>query len=180
MEPWWNCTRGHRGASLAKPEAAVWRGDANLSDDQQSVRILGVPIGSAVLVRRQFEDKSVDQEMLFHRLQSVTTPTSGGVSEPFWDQSEIWTAPRLSPNCRSRVAAYWSSWADCIHMIKQRHPSVADTLITGIYCGPVPCFAPVRNCQGTLEEAGLEIPSWRTLADTPPEREVGGNLQNRR
>ena len=58
----------------------MWRGDANLSDDQQSVRILGVPIGSAVLVRRQFEDKSVDQEMLFHRLQSVTTPTSGGVS----------------------------------------------------------------------------------------------------
>ena len=33
---------------------------------------------------------------------------------------------------RSRVAAHWSSWADCVHMIKQRHPQVAETLIMGI------------------------------------------------
>ena len=71
------------------------------------------------------------------------------------------------------MAAHWSSWADCIHMIRQRHPSVAETLITGIHRGPAPCFAAVRTCQGTLEEAGLEIPSWRTLADTPPQREDG-------
>ena len=79
----------------------------------------------------------------------------------------------LTSAVRSRVAAHWSSWADCIHMIRQRHPSVAETLITGIHRGPTPCFAPVRTCQGTLEEAGLEIPSWRTLADTPPQREDG-------
>ena len=92
------------------------------------------------------------------------------------------TAPRLSPNCilfgwiradfRS-VVAHWSSWADCIHMIRQRHPSVAVILITGIHRGPAPCFAAVRTCQGTLEEAGLEIPSWRTLADTLSQREDG-------
>ena len=79
----------------------------------------------------------------------------------------------LTSAVRSRVAAHWSSWADCIHMIRQRHPSVAETLITGIHRGPAPCLAAVRTCQGTLEEAGLEIPSWRTLADTPPQREGG-------
>ena len=36
---------------------------------------------------------------------------------------------------------------------------------SGSTLSPAPCSA-VRNCQGTLEEAGLEIPSWRTLADT--------------
>ena len=121
-----------------------------------------------------------------NRLQSVMTPMCGCVSDPFWDQSGLLTAPRLSPNChsplgglgltsavRSRVAAHWSSWADCIHMIRQRHPSVAETLITGIHRGPAPCFAAVRTCQGTLEEAGLEIPSWRTLAGAPPQREEG-------
>ena len=37
-----------------------------------------------------------------------------------------------------------------------------------------------HNCQGTLEEPGLEIPSWRTLADTPPAREAGAEPENRR
>ena len=38
---------------LVKPEAVGWQGDANLSHDQQGVRILGVPVGSAAFVRRQ-------------------------------------------------------------------------------------------------------------------------------
>ena len=99
-----------RLARLVKPEAVVWRGDANLSHDQQGVRILGVPICSAVFV--QLEEKSAEQETYVRgnkgkflakqsRLQSVTTPTCGGASEPFWDQSELPTAPRLSPNCHS-------------------------------------------------------------------------------
>ena len=69
---------------------------------------------------------------------------------------------------RSRVAAHWSSWADCVHMIKQRHPEVAETLIMGIHRDPSPCFVAVRHCQGLLEGAGLDVPSWRSLADTPP------------
>ena len=34
----------------------------------------------------------------------------------------------LTSGVRSRVAAFWSSWADCIHMIKQRHPEIAQDL----------------------------------------------------
>ena len=69
---------------------------------------------------------------------------------------------------KSRVAPFWSSWADCIHMIKQRHPKVAEALIVGIAQDPSPCFAAVRHCQGLLDDAGLDIPSWRSLANTPP------------
>ena len=65
------------------------------------------------------------------------------------------------------MAAHFSSWADCVNMIKQRHPQVAETLIMGIRQDP-PCFAAVRHCQGLLEGAGLDVPSWRSLADTPP------------
>ena len=46
----------------------MWRGDATGSHDQQGVRILGVPIGSAAFVRRQLEEKSAEHETLFHRM----------------------------------------------------------------------------------------------------------------
>ena len=52
-----------RLARLVKPEAVVWR--RRQLDDQQSVRIRGVPIGSAAF------DKSAEQETLFHRPLSV-------------------------------------------------------------------------------------------------------------
>ena len=38
----------------------------------------------------------------------------------------------LSCAARSTVAAHWSSWADCVHMIKQRHSEVAEIMLTGI------------------------------------------------
>ena len=67
---------------------------------------------------------------------------------------------------RSRVAVHWSSWADCVHMIKQRRTSRGK--ITGIHQDFSPCFVSVRHCQGLLEGARLDVPSWRSLADTPP------------
>ena len=30
---------------------------------------------------------------------------------------------------RIRTAIYWASWADCISMIKVRHPDIADEMI---------------------------------------------------
>ena len=159
-----------RLARLVKPEAIVWRCDVNLSHDQQDVRILGVPIGSAAFVRRQLEEKSAEQETLFHRiplmddtqacwlllLMCAATRANSWLravrpeqSEPFAD-TNVWMCLRsilgserapdstkaisqlpfslgglgLTSAVRSRVAAHWSSWVDCIHMIRQRHPSV--------------------------------------------------------
>ena len=141
-----------RLAKLVKPEAVVWRGDANLSHNQHGVRILGVPICSAAFVRRQLEEKSAEQETLFHRipwmedtqalafavdvrnnkdefLAACSSPRAIRAFAESHDtnvwQSELQIVPRPSPNChslwveltsalRSRVAAHWSSWADCI------------------------------------------------------------------
>ena len=161
-------------ARLVKPEA-IGRGDVNLSHDQQGVRILGVP---SAFVRRQLEEKSAEQETLFHRIPLMDDTQAcwllllmcAATRANFWlravrpEQSEsfaerhdtnVWMCLRsilgserapdsnkgisqlpfsvgglgLTSAMRSRVAAHWSSWADCIHMIRQRHPSVAETLI---------------------------------------------------
>ena len=114
----------------------------------------------------------------------VMAPTCGGLRTILGPEGALDSAKVVSSSChslgltsaeRSRVAGQWSSWAHCIHMIKQRHPSVADTSIMGI--DPSPCIA-VKNCHGTLEETGLEIPSWRTLADTPLAREADAELSD--
>ena len=57
-----------RLARLVKPEAVVWRCDIQLPVERQGVRLLGVPIGSSDFVRQQLEDKSAEQDFLFHRI----------------------------------------------------------------------------------------------------------------
>ena len=64
-----------------------------------------------------------------------------------------------------RSGAHWASSADCLRMVRQRHPSVAETMIQGLADGTEPCFLAVRRCAETLEEAEFEAPSWSTLAE---------------
>ena len=158
---------------------------------QQGVVILGVPIGSPDFVRQQLEDKSAEQDLLFQRIPLLEDTQAcwllllmcAATRANFWlravcpehtesfaarHDDHVWGGLSLMSAVRSRVAAHWSSWADCIHMIKQRHPEVAETLIMGIHRDPSPCFVAVRHCQGLLEGAGLDVPSWRSLANTPP------------
>ena len=53
----------------------------------------------------------------------------------------------LTSAVRSRVAAHWSSWADCIKMVRDRHPIVADLIMHGIDHHPALCFDAVRTCE---------------------------------
>ena len=68
-----------------------------------------------------------------------------------------------------RPAAHWSSWADCLRMVKQRHPDLAATMIHELEHGQHPSFTAVRECRGALVEAGLDVPSWGDLSETLPE-----------
>ena len=49
---------------------------------------------------------------------------------------------------RGRSAAYWSSWADGLHMIRRRHALVADLIIREL-----------------SSDVGFNAPSWEALAD---------------
>ena len=116
-------------------------------------------------------------------LQSTTMTTCGLACAQYWgtpaapDLARVISTLSLSVGGlglasaqRSKGGAHWASWADCIRMVKERHPTNAETMITHMADGTAPCFEAVRACELSLVTAGLEIPSWRELAETPPER----------
>ena len=73
---------------------------------------------------------------------------------------------------RVRPAAHWASWADSLRMIRQRHPLIARLIIAGLEeDSPLPCFRSVRQCQQTLDDAGLEMPPWQELSESHPARD---------
>ena len=76
----------------------------------------------------------------------------------------------LSSAHRNRESAHWASWADCLRMVHDRHPDVAETMIAQLEVGTVTCFEGVQRCCRLVEDAGLEVPSWRELAETPAAR----------
>ena len=71
----------------------------------------------------------------------------------------------LRSACRMKVPAYWASWADCLGMIHQRHPDVADQLVRELDGDPqTPCLhsaaSAVRELTGFM---GFAPPSWDVL-----------------
>ena len=67
---------------------------------------------------------------------------------------------------KSRPAAHWASCADALKMIKQRHPGVADTIVSSLArhekCSSIQSLL---RCADALEAAGFEVPSWEDLAE---------------
>ena len=80
----------------------------------------------------------------------------------------------LSSANRSRDSAHWSSWADSLPMIWNRHPVVATTMIWGLNARAIPTFNAVGECSDTLQNVGFTPPSWEDLAkgEPPPEEDV--------
>ena len=208
-----------RRARLLKPEAVVWKGDPQLPEEQQGVRVLGVPIGRGEFVRVFLEKKNKDHETLFQRIPWLNDPQSAwllllmcaSTRANFWlisvhpdltdafalqHDANVWTcldtilgspsAPGmakvlaslsfsvgglgLSSAHRNRESAHWASWAVCLRMVHDRHPDVAETMIAQLEVGTVTCFEGVQRCRRLVEDAGLEVPSWRELAETPAAR----------
>ena len=52
-------------------------------------------------------------------------------------------------------------------MVRQRHPDIAEFMMRNLADGAGPCFVLVRRCQQSLVEAGLEMPSWAELSESP-------------
>ena len=73
----------------------------------------------------------------------------------------------LASAVRVRPAAHWSSWADSLRMVRQRHPAIAERMVVGLEVDdPVACFRSVRQCKQAVLDAGLEIPHWQVLPDS--------------
>ena len=72
-------------------------------------------------------------------------------------------AVELGRSGPGRSAAYWSSWADGLHMIRRRHALVAD-LIWELSSDPAHHLEGVVRARNRLEDVGFNAPSWETLA----------------
>ena len=58
---------------------------------------------------------------------------------------------------RIRHAAHWGSWADCLEMVKDRHPQVAEDIIRGMNLAHGH-MAVVEESGARLREVGLDTP----------------------
>ena len=77
---------------------------------------------------------------------------------------------------RTSESAYWASWADCLHMMQERHPEVAREFVTRLEAGveTSPCLGAAATAPCNLAGThGFEPPSWTALAlgARPPPRE---------
>ena len=71
----------------------------------------------------------------------------------------------LGSAVRSRRAAHWASWADCLSMVHKRDPAMARWMVEGIQHDPAACFHAVRECQRELANVG-----WPSLRVVPSHR----------
>ena len=93
--------------------------------------------------------------------QSITVPLSlGGMG--------------LRSARRARESAHWSSWADSLPMIRNRHATVATMLIQGLNVRDTRTFSAVGACSDRLQSVGFHPPSWEDLAkgEQQPEEDV--------
>ena len=67
---------------------------------------------------------------------------------------------------RTSKAAYWASWADCLAMINERHPQVADLLVEELEGLPrTSCLAAAASAARELTGVrDFDPPSWHALA----------------
>ena len=71
---------------------------------------------------------------------------------------------------RTRAAAHWASWADCLAMVKARHPTVATAIVNALdHNHPGLHFQGARAAKERLSEAQFDAPDWQALADNVQE-----------
>ena len=92
---------------------------------------------------------------------------------------------------RTSPSAFWASWADCLHMVHQRHPAVSALLVHHLDgATDTPHLGAAVQVARALEGVhGFEVPSWPALAmgHRPPQnldefeidaiRGGGGNMK---
>ena len=66
---------------------------------------------------------------------------------------------------RTSTAAYWSSWADTLSMIRARHPAVTDDMVITFSANPKgQHLQRANNCRRRLQDAGFDAPEWGDLS----------------
>ena len=176
-------------ARRAQPEAVVWRGDPDLPESKQGLRVLVVPY-----ILSQLDQKADEHEELLRRIPAIQDVQSAWLlllycavpRANYWFRTvqpeltaafaerhdkDVWTClceilqinkvgPKvvssaslpvtlggvgLGSALRIREAAFWASWADCLEMVTERHPSITTAMIEGI-------TQKSQGCMGSVAE----------------------------
>ena len=66
---------------------------------------------------------------------------------------------------RTRVSAFWASWADTLPMVQNRHPHIADVMVCHLEgVTQSPCLAAASSAAAELDDLDWEVPQWSALA----------------
>ena len=88
-------------ARVEDQDVIVWRGDPELPEVEQGIRLLGTPLGHPVFVEDQLAWLTMSHRVWFDFANAV----------------------RTSPT------AHWASWAESLPMIQKWHPAVARLIV---------------------------------------------------
>ena len=61
-------------------------------------------------------------------------------------------------------AAHWSSWADCLEMVQNRHPHIAHSILGGLATRTPGHLRAVQESGDRLRGSGVQVPSCEALA----------------
>ena len=148
----------------------------------QGIKVLGTPLGHPDFVARHLQAVAAEHQTLLDRIPRVkdlqcawllllhcaSARANYQLRAVNHTSRDIASLPLvlgglgLRSAGRSRVAAHWASWAECIPMIFERHRALAERLIRELEGVPTtPCFAR-SSLDGVL---GWSPPSWTSLAN---------------
>ena len=68
---------------------------------------------------------------------------------------------------RGRQVSFWSSWADVLHMVRLRHPAVAETMLEGLNSDD-PRHSHIQEAvvaRSRLQDMGFRPPEWHALTN---------------
>ena len=153
----WDC-RAHLCCAL---HAVVWKSDPELPLSQNGLRVLGGPIGHPLYIVDQLDSKSVEHELLFQRIPAVGPQAAWLLLLLCGATLGLATflhVPTQLPHARTTALMPLSKegggFGQCCASpaccspcelgkqfahVRQRHPDVADTIITGLERDPALC-----------------------------------------
>ena len=122
-----------REARRVKPEAVVWRGDPELPETKQGLRVLGVPVGHRKYILSQLEQKADEHKELLRRIPFVQDV------QPAWLLLLLYCAvPRANFWLRTVQPEMTVSFAE-------RHDQDLWACLSGILQVDVPCAEVVSS-----------------------------------
>ena len=121
---------------------------------------------SPLLTHRYAASNDAQLWRCFSSILRVTDATTPGLAKVIASLPLSKGGLGLRSAVRLRFAAHWGSWADCLHMVKARHPMISGMMVRALASADrSPTIQAVLSCERTLRDSGFDAPKWEDLAE---------------